>query len=279
LRFARKLTAPLSVVLLIVVAGLAFTQLQTRPEIPPPILDPQFDLWVSDAAVGGQRPLVWGLGYVKGPEDKVELRETTLEGRRALEIRILQDGVDDEWAYVYLNQTIDGARLRALYTMELGVWVLTELSCACKAPTTSQSTVFGLEIDDSAHGLTFIFSPERMAPQQFLAHRTIYLETVAGTWTYHRIDIAKEYRNAHWSLPERITFSIVLGAPGSASGVHIGYVHGFAWIAKRTTTSAQIESEKSTSLTMRFDTYGFHCQLNAPPNSRVEGSGSQGFNR
>lgn len=244
MKVGKKLTAPLSAVFLIIVAGLAFTHLQPRTEQPPVIFDPQFDLWVSDSDLGGTRPLVWELEYVKGIGDRVRLHQTVLADRKALEIQILQDGADDRWAYVYLRQTIDGARLRALFADELGMWTFSQRTCGCGGSSPPQSTVFGLEINDGLHTLTFIFSPEAAEPQQFLSHRTVFLHTSPGTWVYQRIDVEKEYDDAHWNHPDRLLFSIVLGAPGLAAGTHVGYVSEFSWTRKTTVTSAEQESPR-----------------------------------
>ena len=61
MKYVRRLTAPLSAIFLILVAGLAFTHLQVRTEYPPPILDPEFGLWVSDPDLGGKKPMLWEL--------------------------------------------------------------------------------------------------------------------------------------------------------------------------------------------------------------------------
>jgi len=230
----RRLTAPLSVVFLILIAGLAFAYLQARSEYPPAILDPQFDLWVEDPELGGDKPLVWELEYVKSAGDQVVLQKTELSGKQALEIQIVQDGVDEAWSYVYLKQMIDGMRLRALFSGYLGVWIFSEASCECRKTSQSESTVFGVETNDGTHTLTYIFAPEVTGPQQFLGHRTVYLRTEGGQWTYHWMDMAGEYARAQWHHPERVTFSIVVGVSGSTAGSHAAYVHGFTTDAKAT---------------------------------------------
>ena len=229
----------MSVVFLILIAGLAFTHLQTRSEYPPAILDPQFDLWVANPELGGAKPLVWELEYVKGVGDQVILQKTEFSGRKALEIQIIQDGSDDMWSYVYLKQTIDGTRLRALFSRDLGVWVFPEASCTCRTVSQSESTVFGVETNDGVHTLTFIFDSESIESQQFLGHRTVFLLAQKGQWAYHSINVAGEYAKAQWSYPERITFSIVVGAQGSAAGSHVAYVQGFTTNTKAAPLSMQ----------------------------------------
>jgi hypothetical protein len=238
----RKLTAAVSIALLIVVAGLAFTLLQVDHEDPPPLLDPEFDLWVTDSDSGRDRPMVWKLEYVKGSGDEIVLQKTMAEGRSALDIRIFQDGVDDRWVYVYLGQTIDGARLRALFKNEIGLWVLTEGNCPCSSAAPSQSTVIGVETNDGTHTLTFIFSDQAVGAEEFLAHRTLFLKTPPGEWAYQRIDLAGEYENSGWDAPDRITFNLVLGVPGFDIGWHEAYVNAFTVKAK-TSLSSGLQNE------------------------------------
>jgi len=251
LKLARRLTAPLSAIVLIIVAGVAFTQLQglqARLEYLQPILDPQFDLWASDKDLGGSRPLVWELAYDKGVEDQVALNQVTQAGRTALEIRIFQDAADERSVDVRLRQTIDGARLSSLFNSLVGVWVFQEYSCPCNQALASESMIFGLEINDWTHVLTFVFSQEKAEPQQFLDQRTLFLTTPSGEWTYHEIDLAKGYKDAGWKLPERLRLGITLGVPGRAAGWHSAYVGGFSVTPKAKVTSSQQEDLQAIPL-------------------------------
>lgn len=279
MKLGKKLTAPLSAVFLIVIAGLAFTNLQAKSESPPLILDPQFELWVSDPKLGGERPLVWGLEYARGAGDQVALQAVVLADKRALEISIFQDGVDDEWAYVYLSQMIDGARLMALLDEELGVWIFSGSSCACQETSPPQSTVFGLETNDGMHTLTFIFSSETVEPQEFLTQRTVFLQTPQGQWVYQTINFTKQYAEAHWNLPDRLSFSIVLGAPGHATGAHVGYVNGFSWAPKRTVSSAQEENSKTNALASTDRVILLTRAYSHTFGPRLDFGASQGFNQ
>jgi hypothetical protein len=136
--------------------------------------------------------------------------------------------------------------LAALFDSVVGVWVYQESPCVCEGRTTSQTTIFGLEIEDWPHSLTFIFSQEKTETEQLLGRRTVYFATPVGEWVYHQIDLAREYRDAGWKRPERLTFSIILGAPSSAVGWHLGYVHGFSIARKTTPTSTEEESVQVT---------------------------------
>jgi len=279
LKLRRKLTAPVSAVFLMIVAGLAFAFLQAKTEYPPPILDPQFELWVSDRELGGSKPLVWELQYAKGAGDQVAVRETVVADRKALEIQIFQDGVDDRWAYAYLSQMIDGARLRALFSQKLGVWIFSEKSCACQGTLASQSTVFGVETNDGMHTLTVVFSAETSEPEEALRHRTVFLQTPPGQWIYQTINVTKEYADAHWNLPERLLFSIVLGAAGRATGTHVGYVHGFSQTASGTVDSTEEKEPKSNALSSTDCVSLPKRACSRLVDRRVDPRASQGFNQ
>jgi hypothetical protein len=242
------LVAPLSLVLLILVAVLAFNlHLQTRTEYPPPILDPEFQLWVSDPTLGS-RPMVWDLDYAKGAGDQVKLQKATLFDRNALEMQLFQNGTDNKWVYVHLIQKIDGARLRALFDMEVNVWAFAEPSCACKVVSNSQPVIFGIETNDETHVLTFIFSDTTFELQQSPTHRTVILPTPPGEWALHTINLAREYDNAQWKRPDNLSFMVIFEAPGSAGGWHTAYLHHFSWTMRSSITPAQQGDQESTPL-------------------------------
>jgi hypothetical protein len=172
--------------------------------------------------------MLWDLEYVKGLGDQVSLRETELAGKRAIEFLVTQDGSDSEPVYAYLkqNQTIDGARLTELLTDDIGVWVLTE-PCNCEVTVTPRSVIFGVEVNDGLHTLTFIFSDRAIGAMTILAHRFVYLPTEPGTWAYQHINVTEQYGLAQWNLPERLTFSLVFEVGGFATGSHGAYVNSF----------------------------------------------------
>jgi hypothetical protein len=241
-RSFKGLVAPISVALLILVAGMAFLNLRPRYVGPPPILDPSFELWVGDP--GSRRLMLWDLEYVKGLGDQVSLRETELAGKRAMEFLVTQDGTDGEPVYAYLkqNQTIDGARLTQLLTDDIGVWILTE-PCNCDGAVTTRSVIFGIEVNDGIHTLTFIFSDRANRATTIFAHRFVYLSTQPGTWAYQHINVTEQYRLAQWSLPERLTFSLVFEVGGFATGSHSAYVNSFHHTKLQLDTGPHYSSE------------------------------------
>jgi hypothetical protein len=245
MRSYRKLIAPISVTLLILIAGLAF--INSRPSFvgPPPILDPNFELWVGDP--GARRLMLWDLKYVKGARDNVSLQETVVNGKRATQFLVMHNGGDAEPVVSYLTQIIDGARLTGLLNDDIGVWVLAE-PCACSGTSTTRSVIFGVEVNDGLHTLTFIFSERANDASTILAHRFVYLLTEPGAWTYQHINVTREYTLAQWSLPVRLTFSLVFEVGGYATGWHSAYVNSFTWRNPQldTTTYASYNVKQTT---------------------------------
>jgi hypothetical protein len=221
-RSYKKLVAPISVALLLIIAGLAFLDLQPNFVGPPPILDPNFQLWVGE--VGARRLMVWDMEYVKGPSDSVSLSEAVVGGKSAAQLLVRQSSIDGAPVYVYLKQSIDGARLTELFESDIGLWVLAE-ACRCNSTSTARSIIFGVELNDGVHVLTFIFSDQTIEARTILAHRFVYLTTQSGAWTYQHIDLSEQYAMAHWGLPDRVSFSLVFEAGELATGQHSAYVN------------------------------------------------------
>lgn len=246
MRSYRKLIAPISVTLLILIAALAFFNLRPSFVGPPPILDPDFELWVGDP--GARRLMLWDLEYVKGPGDNVSVQETVVGGKRATELLVMKSGGDGQPVYAYLkqNQTIDGARLTGLLNDDIGVWVLAE-PCACDGTSTARSVIFGVEVNDDLHTLAFIFSDRAIETRTILAHRFVYLPTQPGTWTYQHINVTEQYTLAKWSLPQHLTFSLFFEVGGYATGLHSAYVNSFKWTKPQLDAGPRIYSELKQS--------------------------------
>ena len=193
----RRATAPVSVALLIIVAALTFANLQTSSVPSPPILDPNFELWVESSA--GSHPLVWQFEHVEAVDDSASLKQTQVDGMKATELTIFRGGKTG-WTYAYLSQVIDGARLTALFTQEIEVSVMRE-ACICSSSALSAGTLFGVEVNDGTHVLTYVFSEYHAETQMFLAHRIVSLQTPSSEWVQQRLDFAVQYEDAQWKTP------------------------------------------------------------------------------
>ncbi len=247
-RSYKKLIAPISVTLLLIIAGLAFLDLQPNFVGPPPILDPNFQLWVGDP--GARRLMLWDMEYVKGPADNVSIHETVVDGKSAAQMLIGQSGTDNAPVYLYLKQTIDGARLAELLEDDVGIWVLAE-PCSCNGSSTTRSLIFGVELNDGIHTITFIFSDEASEARTLLAHRFVYLRTQLGAWTYQHFNVTRQYALAQWAPPDHLTFSLVFEAGAYAIGLHSAYVNSIH-VANSQANSRQDGSSDATHSELSF---------------------------
>jgi hypothetical protein len=225
-KLVKRYFAPVSVVILLTAAALAFLNLQGTYTGPPAILDPNFNLWV--AGPNGSQLVVWNLEAVKGPSDHVGISKTSLQGKHALELRVFQSGIQSRWTYASISQTLDGARLTELMNMSIGFWALKE-ECHCDATLfNGTSVILAVETNDGVHTISFIFSDELQGVKSLPDRRIVFLPTPSGVWYFEKLNIANEYRTMRWSTPDELTFSIVLGAAGGAVGWHSAYVSGVA---------------------------------------------------
>jgi len=194
--------------------------------------------------------MLWDMEYVKGPADNVSVQQATMGGKSATQMLIGRSGSDNAPVYVYLKQTIDGARLAGLLEDDVGIWVLAE-PCTCNASFTARSLIFGVEINDGIHTLTFIFSDQAIEARTLLAHRFVYLTTQPGAWTYEHINVTKQYALAQWSLPDQLAFSLVFQAGALATGLHSAYVNSIK-VAKPQMNPGQFEPSDATQPEFSF---------------------------
>jgi hypothetical protein len=168
--------------------------------------------------------MVWNLEQVKGIDDHVNVNQTIIQGKDAVQLSVLQSGVGSRWVYVSLSQTIDGGRLSSLLSSTIGVWILKH-RCGCEMNLFNQtSIILAVELNDGIHTLTFVFTDMLQGTRGLLDHRIVFLPTQSGVWTFQELNITREYISAHWMPPERVTLSIIFGAGGTATGWHLAYV-------------------------------------------------------
>ena len=213
----------MSVFALVLSAAFAFINLQGTYSGLPPILDPDFKLWVDRS--NGPGLMVWNLNLVKGVSDNASLGKSAIQGRDAVELAIYQSGAGSRLVYASISQTLDGGRLTALLNSTIGIWIIKE-QCHCDAnPFNSTAVILAVEVDDGEHTISFIFSDERQGAQTLLNHRIVFMPTPSDTWSLREFDVGKQYIAAHWAMPDRLVFSITFGAAASAVGWHTAYVN------------------------------------------------------
>lgn len=224
--FTRRFTAPISIVLLIIVATIApFTILKSNPVISPPILDPNFELWMGDSEK--THLVVWRSEYLIARSDSISLNRTTFDHMTALKLDLLKQNRTGS-TYAFVTQIIDGPRLAALFTLNISAWVLRE-PCVCNSSSNAGSEVFGVDFNDGTHVLTYVFSTLSMETQVRWNERVVILQTPKDQWVKVPLDIATQFHNARWKKPERITLGILFGAASAVTGLLRAYLHNFTW--------------------------------------------------
>jgi len=190
---------------------------------PPPILDPDFKLWVDGS--NGSRLMVWNLELAKGVFDNATIGKSFVQGRDAVEFEIYQSGAGSRLVYASISQTVDGARLSALFNDTIGIWIIKE-PCHCDAsPFNSTAAILAVQVDDGEHTISYLFSDELQATQTLLNHRMVYMPTLSGVWSLREFNVGKQYAAAHWATPDWLVFSITFGAAASAVGWHTAYLN------------------------------------------------------
>jgi len=226
LNFIRRAITPISIGLLIIVAAVApFTILRSSPVIAPPILDPNFELWVGNASE--RHLVVWHSEYVTAIGDSISLTQTTVNHAKALEFDLFKENESGS-TYVFVSQDIDGPGLASLFNLNISIWVLRE-SCLCNSSSTLGNEVFGVELNDGTHVLTYIFSTLPTRPQLLWDRRIIFFATPSGQWVKVPLNFAREYYSAQWSRPARVTLGIIFGAGIDVTGWRRAYLHNFTW--------------------------------------------------
>lgn len=219
--FTRRFTAPISIVLLIIVVVVApFTILKSNPVISPPVLDPNFELWMRDS--GRTHLVVWRSEYVTARGDSISLNRTAFDHMTALKFDLMKQNKSGS-TYAFVTQIIDGPRLAALFTLNISVWILRESS------PSAGSEVFGIELNDGTHVLTYFFSTPPMETLVRWDERLVLIQTPRDQWVKVPLDIANQFYNAQWKRPERVTLGIIFGAGSDLTGSRRAYLHNFTW--------------------------------------------------
>jgi hypothetical protein len=222
LKQVKRYFAPASVIVLVMTAAFAFLSFQGTYSGPPPVLDPNFNLWVN--AGNGSQLMVWNLELVKGVSDQFSINKTMLQGKKAVELSLYQSGIQSRWVYASLSQTLDGGRLTQLLNATVGFWVWKE-PCLCDSdPFNKTSRIVAVETNDGVHTISFVFSDGLQGVKTLLDHRIVFMPTPSRSWYFEKLNIAQEYRTMHWRTPERLTFSIVFGVAGGAVGWQSAYL-------------------------------------------------------
>jgi len=222
----KRFTAPISIVILIIVAAVApFTILKSNPVISPPILDPNFELRMAGS--GTMSLILWRSEYMIAKGDALSLNQVTFDHMTALKFELSKQNKSAA-SYVSVTQIITGPRLASLFTLNLSVWILRE-SCNCDSSSIVRNEVFGVTFNDGTHTLTYQLSAIPMETEVKWDAKVVHLQTLNDQWVKVPLNIGKEFETAQWKRPERVTLGVIFGAGSAFSGFRTAYLHNFTW--------------------------------------------------
>jgi hypothetical protein len=168
--------------------------------------------------------MVWNIETTNLAKTQYTTTQASVQGRDALRLALLQNGVGSHVAYIRLSETLDGARLTTLMNSTLSLWVFKE-PCNCDSnPFGKSSVLVAVETNDGIHTLSFIFTDLRQGTLTLLSHRIVFMPTTSNRWVLEVMNIGREYANANWAQPGTLTFSLILSVGGGNVGWHVTYL-------------------------------------------------------
>jgi hypothetical protein len=182
----------------------------------PLILNSRFRYWLIDSFTKQRRPFRWDVWDDKGSGDTASVSQETVEGRNCLKIYVVQDGVKDNhaWATEHVRQEIE------FPTSEIGFWIYPTFTYHGEA---NPQNVFGIETHDGANIIWFVFSDKNEGIYDRSNHRIIVTRAPLNEWSYHQIDVLKEYGRLGWPIPEKLHFMAIVGGHQTLPGTYTGY--------------------------------------------------------
>jgi hypothetical protein len=222
---ARRLTAPLSILTVILISTVAYQAYYGMGERPPILLNTKFKLFTKDPYTDGLKPYLWDVVYYKGPNDTAFTRPDVVGDVACLGLHVYQDGVNDtyDWATIHVKQELRGSAVERMLQGKLHVWVYPTFSYKYYEETGDPRNVFGLEINDGRHILWYVFSDVNQGVYQVKNHRIVVVETPLNQWSHKEIDVGAEYREAGWEPPKDLSLILILGATKHDPGWRAGY--------------------------------------------------------
>ena len=222
----RKLTAPVSVLVALLILALAFQTYYGVGEQPPVLMNTQFKIFTQDPYTNASKPYLWNTVYYKGPNDTAFIRSDVVEEEPCLGMHVHQDGINDtyDWVTIHVKQDLKGHSLRRAFQNEIHLWVYPTFSYKNYEETGDPRNVFGLEINDGNHIVWFVFSDKNQGVYQIKNHRIVVIETPLNQWSLRKIDVGQEYEKAGWTMPEDASFILILGATKHDPGWRAGYI-------------------------------------------------------
>jgi len=220
----RRLTY-ITLILFILIIGISFFQNFGKSQDFPLILNPKFKYFTKDPQTGMQKPFLWEATYTLGPNDSGFLRRDIVADNECLGLHLYQDGANDTyaWANIHVKQAIRGSDVSRLLRSDVSFWIYPTFSFVHDINSKEPWNVFGLEVNDGAHIIWFIFSDSAEQTYQLRNHRIVHTNLPLNQWSHVELDIAEEYTKAGWEEPSDLSFILICGATKTIPGNYVGY--------------------------------------------------------
>ncbi len=224
--YIRKFTAPISIILFMLIFSVSFIQNYGQPYEGPILLNSKFKYFTKDPETSLVSPYLWEVVYYKGDLDRTFIRKDAVDGVNCLGMHVYQDGVNDTniWATIHLKQMIGGQQLTRLLDSNIGVWVYPTFPYISDKESKNPDNVFGIEINDGVHIIWLIFSDQPLETYTLKNHYFKVIPTPLNEWSYRELNIKKIYETQGWQMPDSISFILIMGATRSLKGEFAGYV-------------------------------------------------------
>ena len=223
--FLRKLTAPISIILCVIIITISFFQLYGEEYQEPVVFNSKFKYFTKDPITNGSKPLLWETSYFKGPNDSVLIREDIVEGHKCLGLHVYQDGANDtyDWTTLHVKQRIRGNAMNQILNKKIGVWTYPTFTYRYNEISKEPENVFGIEINDGSKIFWFVFSNSEHKIFNLRNHRIVVISTPLNEWSYVEIDLAQHYKEAGWKLPDDVSLILICGATKIWPGIYSGF--------------------------------------------------------
>jgi hypothetical protein len=197
---------------------------------PSPILNTNMKFWTIDPTNNITRPYLWQVDIIPYPlgADNVSIYQFEVDNRQSLALRVVRTSVNSSsvWTTVHVRQDLHGQALAEIFRSQITLWVYPTFHYYYDSGSKNPQNTFGIEINDGTDLLWYVFADGPSQVFQLPHHRIVLTETPLDTWSLRGIDIAEQFREAGWKVPDSISFTLILGTTWLHPGNWVGYFSG-----------------------------------------------------
>jgi hypothetical protein len=211
--------------LCILAVSAAFMAFYGQVYQPSPLLNTNLKFWTLDLGKNLTRPYLWEVDIIKGSFDNVTTYPFVVDNRPSIALRVDRRNLNNTsvWTTVHVRQDLKGQALDAIFRSKISLWVFPTFAYWYGSEGKNPENTFGIEINDGTHLLWYVFADGQSQVFQLPNHRIVLIHTPLDAWSLRDIDIAEQYQEAGWKIPESISFILILGTTWVHPGDWVGY--------------------------------------------------------